>query len=116
MRKISELTAEEAIDLWYECGDALTTIFSNPKVEEARNDDKQDVMKVLCEECRDAVIKVLTWLDPEPVTPFNLFPRLVGFMTDIGKEGTADFFQSASKTEALNASADATETTEENEN
>ncbi len=116
MRKISDLTPEEAIDLWYENGDALVKIFNNPKVEEARNDDKKDVMKVLCEECRDEIIQVLTWLDPSPITPFNLFPRLVEFMTDVGKEGTADFFQCASKTEALTASADATENTEDKDN
>lgn len=113
MRRISELTPEEAMDLWYENGAELAALFNNPKIEEARNTEGADILKVMLKECPDEVKKVLLWLDPEPITPFNLFPRLFDFLTDMNSAGTADFFTSACKTEGSTVSADATENTED---
>lgn len=113
MRQLSELTPEQAIDLWYDCGNELSAIFNNGKIKEAKEIGAKDMLKAMLAECPDEVKKVLLWIDNEPITPFNLFPRLMNFIAEMGSEGTNDFFTSACKTEDLTASADHTENTED---
>lgn len=116
MRRIADLTPDEAIDLWWENGDELSALFSNEKIKEARKGETDEFVKTIIRECPDEIKKVLLWIDPEPIKPFNLFPRVTDFILGMKSEGTADFFTSASKTEASTVSADATENTEGQEN
>jgi hypothetical protein len=112
MRRIADLTPEEAIDLWWDNGDELSALFNNEKIKEAKKGKNSDFVKAIIRECPNEIKKVLLWLDPDPITPFNLFPRVLDFILGMQSEGTADFFTSAAKTEASTVSADATENTE----
>lgn len=114
MRAISDLTKDEAIDLWKDNGTELATIFSNEKIlKTLREKNMFEAIKVMNNECEDEVRKILLWLDPTPITQFNLFPREAEFVRDIGSEEQTSFFTSTPTEAAETASGDVTENTEE---
>ena len=117
MRDISDFTIEEAMDFWGDNAEAIHNIFSNETVAKAMREEKPtDACKVICKECHKDIKQILEWIDPEtPITPFNLFPRIMGFITATTNKEVEGFFTLPVQTEALTASGVATENTGENE-
>lgn len=116
MRVISEFTIDEAMDFWDECGVAMHNIFSNEAVSKALSDKLKntEICKLIANQCQEDVKKVLLWIDSTPITPFNLFPRMMAFLNDVTRtEEVAGFFTSTEQTGDENASGAAMDNTQE---
>lgn len=118
MRRISELTEEQAIDFWVDNFDNFTAIVSNGNVQQAFKDGGsiKDIAIVVLKENKKEAISILKWIDDTPITAINLFGRIINILNDIAStEEFAGFFSSQQQTEATNVSGAVTENTEENE-
>ena len=116
MRRISELTEEQAIDFWVDNFDNFTAIVSNGNVQQAFKDGGiKDIAKVVLKENKKEAISILKWIDDTPITAINLFGRIINILNDIAStEEFAGFFTSEQQTEATNVSGAVTGNTEEN--
>lgn len=117
MRRISDLGLDEIVDFWEDNANELNAILSNDNVSKTfKEKGTFEGAKVLNKECFNEVKKILKWLNPDMgISNVVLFPLEIMMMQDLNSGEDADFFTSAVSEADTNASADATETTQDKE-
>lgn len=95
MKKLSDYTGDDAIELWADLLDPLTRILSDKKVETIVKSGKSKLLiakEILKSHKKDAT-EILLRIDPEPINGLNIILRLIALLTDIGQnEEIKSFF------------------------
>ena len=99
MRRIADFTEEETIDFWAENLETFQGMYNNPEFKEAykaiENPKETDAFRLLLKYNKPALIKMLKWVDPEPVRMDNFMPRVNELFTAMD----SSFFTSSSTKE-----------------
>ena len=116
MRKLSDFEGEAAIDLWAEVIEYVSTIFSDPKVREHRNDSKINLAKEILKLHKSEICKILLAIDDTPINGMNIIARVVGILNELDSDpAIKDFFGMQGQKETKESSGSAMETTEAKE-
>lgn len=121
MKKLSEYKGAEAIELWADLLDPFVDLITNEKVKKAMGDKKLTPLakaQTILKSNPKAAVKVLTTIDPEPVDGVNAVLRILDVLLELlNNADMASFFGFAVQGQkAKDASGNATEATQENEN
>ena len=98
MKRLSDYTGAEAIEIWGDLLDPMMEIFSDKEIVEDIQEDKQMIIpaRKILKTHSESVEKLLLRIDPTPLNGLNVVFRVVGFLTDIGSNGDmTDFFEFA---------------------
>ena len=116
MKTLSDYKGEEAIELWADLIDPLTTILSDKEFTsglkgKAKLTIASEVLKKYSHEAEQILLRV----DPEPLDGMNMLFRLMALLADIGKnkEVMAFFGSAEQEKEESESSGSAMESTED---
>ena len=87
MKKLSDYTGDEAIELWADLLEPLTGILGDPDIQNVVQSGKPKLIiakEILKNHSADAT-EILTRIDPTPIDGLNIILRLVALITDIGQ-------------------------------
>lgn len=118
MKKLSDYTGEEAIDLWADLMDPAATILADKEIAaimKSKVAPIRIVHKILKTHKKEA-IQILTRIDDTPVNGLNAVTRLLALIGELMEDETAKGFfgMQGQKTDST-SSGSGTESTEENE-
>ena len=120
MKRLSDYKGEEALDLWADLLDPITSIFGDKEMVAVFKSDKPKMLmaKDILSRHRADAEKILLRIDPTPLDGLNILTRLVAIIVDIGEnEDIKPFFVSAVQGKTENGSSGLpTENTEGAEN
>lgn len=95
MKKLSDYKGDEAIELWADLLDPLTSIFTDDEFKKVvmKGESKLVIAKTLLKNRKSEMIEIMTRIDPEPLNGLNIITRLIALITEIGKnEEIKSFF------------------------
>ena len=120
MKKLSDYTGDEAIELWADLLEPLTGILGDPGIQKVVQSGKPKLIiakEILKNHSADAT-EILTRIDPTPIDGLNIILRLVALLTDIGQnEEIKSFFGFAEQAQTeTESSGSVMENTEDEEN
>ena len=95
MKKLSDYKGDEAIELWADLLDPISTILTDEGVRKAvqSGQPKITIVKEILKNHKKEAIDVMLRIDPEPIDAINLVLRLAGVVADLGKyPGIKSFF------------------------
>ena len=121
MKKLSDYSGDEAIELWADLLEPLNGILGDEKVREVVTSGKSRLIiaKEILKTHKKEATEILLRVDPEPINGLNIILRLIALLADIGQnDEIKSFFGYAVQTQATEeeSSGFATESTEEKEN
>ena len=121
MKKLSDYKGEDAIDLWADLLEPLSTIFTNQEIVKIYRDKTATVVsksKAILKECRKETIELLERIDDTPVDGLNIIIRLIELLSELeSEESLKGFFGFAGQATMENVSSGSvTESTEGSEN
>lgn len=100
MKKLTDYTGDEAIELWADLLEPLTIILSDKKVVNSIQSGQakmliaKEILKAHSKEAKEILLRI----DPAPIDGLNIVLRLVAVITDIGKsEEVKSFFAYAAQ-------------------
>lgn len=120
MKRLSDYKGEDALELWADLLEPITSIFADKEMIASfrSNKPKMLVAKDILSKHKKEAKEILLRIDPSPLDGLNIVTRLVAILADIGdNEDIKPFFVSAvqEKTEH-ESSGSPTESTEDAEN
>lgn len=94
MKKLSDYKDEEAIELWADLIEPMSTIFADGKVRElyGSNITKIEMAKMILKLHPKESIDILKSIDPTPVDGLNIIFRLIALLTDLGRSNEFESF------------------------
>jgi len=95
MKKLSDYTGEDAIDLWLDLLDPLSVIVMDSEIKKIARSGKPKIIiaKMLLKAHRKEAIEIMQRIDPEPINGLNIISRLVAILSEIGEnEEVKSFF------------------------
>lgn len=116
MKKLSDYKGEEAIELWADLIDPLTTILSDKEFTSGlKGKATLKMASEILKKYSHEAMEILTRIDPEPIDGMNMLLRLVALLADIGanKEVIAFFGSAEQEKEGSESSGSAMENTED---
>lgn len=120
MKRLSDYKGDEAIELWADLLEPLSTILSDEKVQGVIKSGKSKMIiaKEILKSHKKEALEIMMRVDPEPIDGMNIILRLIGLLADIGQnEEIRSFFGFAvQETTESESSGSATENTEVAEN
>ncbi len=120
MKRLSDYQGEEAIELWADLLDPISDILTDTEVAQETKAGKAPIMiaKTILKRHKEAAVKILLRIDPEPLDGLNIIVRLVALIAEIGgRDELKSFFGYAAQVkEETESSGLATENTEAEEN
>ena len=117
MKKLSDYKGDEAIELWADLLEPLTSILSDEKIRKTIQSGKSkiEIAKIVLKKKKKEATEILLRIDPEPLDGLNIILRLVAVLVDLGQnEEIKSFFGFAemSRETAEEFSGSPTESTE----
>lgn len=87
MKKLSDYTGDEAVELWADLLDPLSVILSDDKVREVVQSGKSRLIiaRTILKSHKKEAVEIMLRIDPEPINGLNIILRLVALLADIGK-------------------------------
>jgi hypothetical protein len=95
MKKLSDYQGDEAIELWADLLEPLTSILGDDKVQKVikSGKPKTTIAKEILKSHKKEATEIMLRIDPEPINGLNIVLRLVGILADIGQsEEIKSFF------------------------
>lgn len=95
MKKLSDYKGNEAIELWMDLLDPLTSIFTDDEFKKVvvKGKNKLIIARTLLKNHKSDVVEIMTRIDPEPLDGLNIITRLIALITEIGEnEEIKSFF------------------------
>ena len=112
MKRLSDYTDEEAIDLWADLLEPITTILKDPEVQSLKEEAPIDIAKGMIALHKSEVTEILLRIDPTPITGLNLIVRVIDIIMEIEESPEImGFFDSSSPSEPKKSSGSATANT-----
>ena len=108
MKKLTDYVGDEAIELWADLLEPLTTILGDKKVVEVIQSGKPKMLiaKEILKEHSDEAKEILLRIDDTPINGLNIVVRLVAVLADIGQsEEIKSFFGYAEQAKTGNGSS-----------
>ena len=86
MKRLSDYTGNDAIELWADILDPLTAILGDGKVRAAIQSKVSalTIAKVILENRSKEAESILTRIDDTPINGLNILTRLIALLADIG--------------------------------
>lgn len=86
MKKLSDYKGDEAIELWADLLEPLTTILTDENVRNVIKSGKSkiEIAKTLLKDHKSESIEIMTRIDSTPIDGLNIILRLVALLSDIG--------------------------------
>ncbi len=86
MKRLSDYQGEEAIELWADLLDPISDILTDTQVAQETKAGKPPIViaKTILKNHKDAAVKILLRIDPEPLDGLNIIIRLVALIAEIG--------------------------------
>lgn len=98
-KKMEDLTEEEVIDFWADNMSVFQEMYKNPDFikayKEIEKPTEADSFRLLLKCNKPALMKMLKWIDPQPIKAENFLPRLTNLLSSVDN----DFFTSSSTME-----------------
>lgn len=87
MKKLSDYKGDEAIELWADLLDPLTTILGDKAVQNVirSGQSKMAIAKSILNAHKSEAVEILLRVDPTPIDGLNIILRLVALLADIGQ-------------------------------
>lgn len=107
MKRLSDYTGADAIDLWADILEPVGRILADDEIKKQyeKKEPKIKLIKQVLKTHKDDVIEILTAIDDTPVDALNIVTRFSSLLVDIGKsEEFASFFASAEQVKTDSAS------------
>lgn len=95
MKKLSDYKGDDAIELWADLLDPLTTIFTDNEIKGVVQQGKNKIIiaKTLLKKHKSEAVEIMTRIDPEPIDGLNIITRLIALLSEIGEnEEIKSFF------------------------
>lgn len=108
MKKLSDYQGEDAIDLWADLLEPMTTILGDDKVQEVVRSGapKMLIAKEILKTHKKEAVEIMLRVDPEPIDGLNIVLRLVSLLADVGQnEEIKGFFGYAEQEKTDNESS-----------
>lgn len=119
MKRLSDYTGDEAIELWADLIDPISIILSDKKIAGVVKSGKPKIQiaKEILKDHKKEATEILLRIDPSPINGLNIILRLVNLLAEIGEnEDIKSFFGFAEQAKtSAESSGCATENTEANE-
>lgn len=120
MKRLSDYTGDEAIELWADLLDPISDILTDKDVAKVTQSGAPPIAiaKEILKNHKKEAAEILTRIDPEPLDGLNFIMRLVAILVEIGERSDVKAFfgyAAQEKTES-ESSGSATESTEASEN
>ena len=115
MKKLSDYKGEDAIELWADLLEPLSSIISDEKVAGLMKPGNPAILlaKQILKSKKKEASEILLRIDPEPLTGLNIIARLVGIINEMEEdEDIRNFFTSPGQTITKESSGSAMENTE----
>lgn len=116
MKKLSDYTGDEAVELWADLLDPMSRILGDPEVKEIVRSGKPPLMiaKMIIKLHATEAKEIMMLIDPTPVDGLNFAPRFVSVVLEfMNNEEFKHFFVSAGQAMMdAESSGSATESTE----
>jgi len=95
MKKLSDYTGDDAIELWADLLEPLSTILTDENVRDViqSGDSRLNIAKTILKSHKKEAVTILLRIDPEPINGLNIILRLIALLADIGEnEEIKSFF------------------------
>lgn len=95
MKKLSDYTGDEAIELWADLLDPLTVILEDKEVQKTIQSgaSRVAIAKSILKAHKKEAVEIMLIIDPTPINGLNVVLRLVALLADIGQnEEIKSFF------------------------
>lgn len=95
MKKLSDYKGEEAIELWADLVDPLTTILGDAEIKEVvtKGKNRLEIAKTILKHHSKEAADILTRIDPTPIDGLNIVLRLISLLGEISaNEEIKSFF------------------------
>lgn len=113
MKRLSDYTDEEAIDLWADLLDPITVIIKDPNLQDLRQKAPIEMAKEIIKLHKSEVTEILLRIDPTPITGLNLIVRVVDVIMEIEESSEImSFFDSSEPSEQQKPFGSATANTQ----
>ena len=117
MKKLSDYKDEEAIELWADLLDPISTILTDKEMQVVLRSKKAPIIlaKEILKRHKKESSEILLRIDDTPLTGLNIITRLVSVISDVGNDkDVKSFFEYVVQVTKENASSGSpTESTEE---
>lgn len=97
MKRLSDYTGNEAIEIWGDLLEPMMDIFSDKEVVADIQGDKPLLIpaRKILKTHSESVAQILLRIDPTPLNGLNAALRTVGFLADVGSVDISTFFEFA---------------------
>ena len=116
MKRLSDYQGEEALELWSDLLDPISDILTDTEVAQETKAGNPPIViaKTILKKHKEAALKILLRIDPEPLDGLNIIMRLVALLAEIGgrSELKSFFGYAAQENVESESSGLATESTE----
>lgn len=95
MKKLSDYTGDEAIELWADLIDPIAIVLSDKKIAVTikSGKPKMQIAKEILKDHKKEATEILLRIDPSPIDGLNIVLRLINLLTEIGEnEDIKSFF------------------------
>lgn len=120
MKRLSDYTGDQAIELWADLLDPISEILTDKEVAEVtkKGEAPITIAKTILKKHKVAAADILLRIDPEPLDGLNFIMRLVAIISEIGQRDDvkAFFGYPAQENQQSESSGSVTESTEAGEN
>lgn len=107
MKKLSDFTGEEAIDLWADLLDSITAILGDKEIANLfrAKEPIVNIAKKILKLHKKEAVEIMTRIDPTPVDGLNAITRIVEIINEVSKsEELKGFFSNAGQGKTVSAS------------
>ena len=119
MKKLSDYSGEEAIELWAELFEPMTAILTDDEItENLKSSSKTPLIQIAgmtMKKFPKEVSQILSRIDDEEINGANILTKLIIFLTELmrGDKASAFFGSAEKETQDEESSGSATESTED---
>lgn len=87
MKRLSDYKEEEAIELWGDLIDPLSTILMDPDIRSAveSGKSKMNIAGIILKKHKREALDILLRIDPEPIDGLSIIIRLANLLVEIGE-------------------------------
>lgn len=107
MKKLSDYTGEEAIELWADILGPAAKILSDKEIaKKYRSQSVIDTVKYILKNHKQEAVEILLRIDDTPIDAINIVSRILNLINEIkDREEVKDFFGSAEQETMANVSS-----------
>lgn len=112
MKKLSDYKGEDAIELWGNILEPAAKIVADKEIQVQfkKKEPRINLVKMILLKHKTEAVEILTAIDPEPITAFNVITRFLALVNEvIANEEFKDFFGFAGLKMDSESSGSATE-------